>query len=196
MGRFKTGVLAKMKGNGSWGMVFQSSKGITFYDGIRCRAERVTEFDLVKRQNQMATFYSLNLWLPYGVYYTNDSEVLFNRNYNPIWRRDNDGRVELVSQFEFIEDVLRQSYFYEEANVESWTWHEGLAKEKAMEALRDWRILDEYEVGQDLLYLAIQLNDPCILAPHLYLHRSNELLALYQGLLVEYQDELLHAPIF
>jgi hypothetical protein len=104
----------------------------------------VAKFDIyhwTKRSRRKPTKYErMRAELPYGIWREADgSEVLFNRDYWPLWRRKPDGTVSRV------DDPIRhgkmwihwvaQDHFFNDSNP---PWHNAATRELCEAILRDW----------------------------------------------------------
>jgi hypothetical protein len=91
--------------------------------------------------------------LPYGIWRENDgSEVLFNRGYNPIWRRRPDGSVRRVRDpigpnGKMWIHWVSQDHFFNDACT---PWHDAKSRKRCEAILREWlaaRVVDLRAVG-------------------------------------------------
>lgn len=50
---------------------------------------------------------------PYGKWTTTDgTQVLFNRSYNPIWKKDSDGTLTEITEYWFVPNIESSEYYY------------------------------------------------------------------------------------
>ncbi|MBF0633010.1 MAG: hypothetical protein HQL89_18780 [Magnetococcales bacterium] len=83
-------------------------------------------------------FIPLRLWLPYGWWTLMDgSEVLFSRDYKPLWKFDPNGGVERINPSTWITEIANQHYYQEEKGG---GWYTELASQAAKERLRRHKI--------------------------------------------------------
>lgn len=55
----------------------------------------------------------IRLYYPYGRWVTEDgTEVLFNRDYHPIWRKDKTGLVGLARKDWWVPGIIKAEYYY------------------------------------------------------------------------------------
>jgi hypothetical protein len=82
--------------------------------------------------------------LPYGVWALADGgQVLFNRNYCPIWQRSPDAGATAVQHWRWI-DWVQQNYFFDDGNAPS---HDGATKKTCARILADFiagKPVDQY----------------------------------------------------
>jgi len=87
--------------------------------------------------------------LPYGMYVCSDREVLFNRNYQPIWERK--GNIYRKTKHEeFICDVRKQVYFYSDVNA---PWIDS----KKIKICTD--IVEAFQLGTDIMAICEQVRE-------------------------------------
>jgi len=54
---------------------------------------------------------------PYGKWITEDGDkVLFNRNYQPIWKREPEGKTVAASRNWWVPNIASQEFYYNESN--------------------------------------------------------------------------------
>lgn len=71
--------------------------------------------------------------LPYGIWVTDTHEVLFNRSYHPIWRRNKDSydNVEKINEHEWVH-FNAQAWYFNDSNP---PWTNAKTEKKCMEVL-------------------------------------------------------------
>jgi hypothetical protein len=73
---------------------------------------------------------------PYGAWRCADGrEVLYNRNYQPIWERLPDGTVRPADPSEWVRDIVEHRWFWDDG-----TMHKDVMK-RADAVLREWGIV-------------------------------------------------------
>ena len=82
--------------------------------------------------------------LPYGMFTTADgSEVLFDRHYRPMYARDANGE-NVQRAYGFIEDVVKQSWFYDDDNSLSDSQEAVHRSEKALVAFAIGKSVNDF----------------------------------------------------
>jgi hypothetical protein len=95
------------------------------------------DFEVVTPRVALPDFVPSRLWLPYGYWSLRDgSEVIFSRDYLPMWRVQ-DGVIERLDPWLWIEGKTRETHF--PASGES-VWARGAARERALAHLAGRRI--------------------------------------------------------
>jgi hypothetical protein len=111
---------------------------------------RIATYDIyhwVKRSQRKPTKNErMRAELPYGIWTEADgSEVLFNRDYHPIWRRKPDGTVSRV------DDPIRHGKMWIHwVNDGCTPWHDAASRKRCEAILREWlatRVVDLRAVG-------------------------------------------------
>jgi len=83
---------------------------------------------------------------PYGKWVTGDgTQVLFNRAYNPIWKKDLNGTITAITEYWFVPNIVSSEYYYDD-------WcapHRGLhlkrtkdAQKRCLDALKEFGVHD------------------------------------------------------
>lgn len=76
--------------------------------------------------------------LPYGIWECKGKrEVLFNRGYTPIWNRFNDGEALRCNPKEWVNDIINQSWFYDDTNS---PWYNQKTYARCLNILKSWGI--------------------------------------------------------
>ena len=87
------------------------------------------DFEVVTPRSPLPDFVPSRIWLPYGVWKLSDgSEVVFSRDYLPMWRISND-RTERIAPWFWIKGMVAEIHF---ASPGTATWASGSAREKAV----------------------------------------------------------------
>jgi hypothetical protein len=106
---------------------------LLFDGGLGERAD----FDVVMPRTPFADFVPSRIWLPYGIWrLTDGSEVVFSRDYLPMWRISKDG-VERLAPWLWIRGIVEQVHF---TGGRTALWAAGAAREKAAAYLQRHRI--------------------------------------------------------
>lgn len=140
------------------------AKGFTGQPGILCRFGRgvqlvvdssimtAADFEYVEPRSPAPLFLPLRLYLPYGVWTLDDgSEVVFSRDYFPMWRISRDGNVERALPWIWVSSIQKQQYFWEDANT---PWDEPSVKAQ-MERFLDEKKLSGLPILADALSLLV-----------------------------------------
>jgi len=97
------------------------------------------DFEVVTPRSPPPDFVPSRIWLPYGVWKLRDaSEVLFSRDYLPLWRVAND-RAERLAPWLWIKGITEEKHFSSPGTTR---WASGLARESALGYLRQHRIAE------------------------------------------------------
>lgn len=138
--RGKPGTVVKDKAYGANAPAYLLRTGrasyLLFDTGIGVRAN----FEVLTPRNPLPDFVPSRLWLPYGHWTLQDgSEVIFSRNYYPMWRV-NEGRVERLDPWLWINGIAAVSHFGTAATTGLWA--SGPAREMALQHLARHRIFE------------------------------------------------------
>lgn len=154
-GAIPVGTLIRFKPDKTLGIVFRSdswSGTVEFYyewgPGLAARHE----VSICRDQSLLTQFKPMRLYLPYGKWTCKDgTEVLFNRDYRPLWAKDVNGVVIALDPDTWVE--------YEE---EEWLYNDSTRPlenkrtfESCVAALREWGVENKRPVLLDLLPKAI-----------------------------------------
>lgn len=73
------------------------------------------EVTVPKEQSSISAFKPMRLWLPYGKWtYADGTELLFNRDYRPLWARRKDGKVIPVDPDAMVENNGGGEFFFDD----------------------------------------------------------------------------------
>lgn len=87
-------------------------------------------FEAVCPRTPVEDFVPLRLWLPYGWWVLEDgSEVLFSRDYMPLWKIGRDGSVERMPPSLWISGIKQQHWFA--GKYDKVSWYSGPARQDA-----------------------------------------------------------------
>lgn len=146
--RGKPGTVVRMKSKGTPRIGYLLSKNRTVRlltdSGVADRAD----FEVVTPRTPIADFLPARLWLPYGVWTLEDeSEVLFARDYLPLWRVS-EGRIERLDPWLWIRGIKSQRWF---AHNTEGDWWRPPGRGPALAYLERHRILELPRLGNAML---------------------------------------------
>ncbi|RWO29699.1 MAG: hypothetical protein EOS10_22815 [Mesorhizobium sp.] len=138
-GRGKPGTVVRDKAYGSAAPAYLRYSGrptYLFFDtGFGTRAD----FEVATPRAPLPDFVPSRIWLPYGVWkLTDESEVLFSRDYLPMWRISNDG-TERLAPWLWIKDIAEEKHFGSPGTA---IWASGPARDRAVAYLQRHRIFE------------------------------------------------------
>lgn len=108
---------------------------LLFDSGFGTRAD----FEVATPRSPLEDFVPSRIWLPYGVWKLSDgSEVVFSRDYLPMWRISND-RTERLAPWLWIKDIAEEKRF---ASQGSAVWASGPARDSAVACLQRHRVFE------------------------------------------------------
>lgn len=136
-GRGKPGTIVRDKAYGSKTLAYLRYPGrptyLLFDTGFGERAD----FEVAMPRSPLPDFVPSRIWLPYGVWKLSDgSEVVFSRDYLPMWRIS-PNRVERLAPWLWIKSIVEETHF---ASPGTATWASGSARERAVGYLQRHRI--------------------------------------------------------
>lgn len=150
------GTLVRLKPRGAVGMVYASNGStVDFYDQWGPMRAALEEVATCRDQSTASDFRPLRLFLPYGKWTCEDgSEVLFNRDYCPLWKRAPDGTVSPMSPNTWVEhNDKNEEWFFTDGDrpVDS-----KKSLRRCLAVLREWGVEDRRPKLLDLLPTAIR----------------------------------------
>lgn len=136
-GRGKPGTVVKVKAHGRIQPAYLLQAGrptfLLFDTGPGSRAD----FEVITPRTPLPDYVPSHLWLPYGYWTLADgSEVIFSRDYFPLWRMTTD-YVERLDPWLWIKDIATTHHF---AGSKVEVWHSGSAQQAALRHLAKRRI--------------------------------------------------------
>lgn len=139
-GRGKPGTVVKDRAHGANTPAYLRRAGrptyLLFDSGMGERAD----FEVVTPRTPLADFVPSRLWLPYGYWTLQDgSEVIFARDYLPMWRVT-EGVVERLDPWLWINGITAEFHFT--TSVATVVWASGPARELALHHLTKHRIFE------------------------------------------------------
>lgn len=136
--------------------VSQSDESVTCYThwgDLRCLR---SEISICRDQAQAGSFKPMRIVLPYGKWTCADgTEVLFNRDYRPIWRRHPNGMVVPADPDEWV-NFVKQEYIFGELNTPN---EDRGSYRVCINQLRDWGVEHEAPVMLKLFRQAVAAGD-------------------------------------
>jgi hypothetical protein len=170
LNRFKSqvpaGTFVRLDHNKQIGVVFnhdterQVIEG--YADGGRFLAGR-HEVSVLRKQLSISDFKPMRLYLPYGKWKCDDGrEVLFNRDYCPIWEKSADGSVAVIQPDVYVKHEMSEHYYNDRTapyydNKETF--------EDCLEVLRGWGVAEKPNVLLEMLPAALVAGDIRLLSP-------------------------------
>lgn len=150
-GRGKAGTVVKDKAYGANEPAYLIRAGrptyVLFDTGLGTRAD----FEVTTPRRPLPDFVPSRLWLPYGYWTLGDgSEVIFSRDYFPLWRVT-PGMVERLDPWLWIRDVVDEFHFA--ASISATVWATGAARDQALRHLELKRIFELPKLLNVMAYL-------------------------------------------
>ncbi len=166
-GQLRPGTLVRIKnGKNTLGIVFHHDyrrKLVEGYsDGGIFHAAR-HEVTILKNQSTARNFKPMRLYLPYGKWRCESGkEVLFNRDYSPIWERSPKGRVRVISPNKEI-DFLEQEFFYDDRSAPY--YNNEVTLQRCQSILMEWGVHEKTPKVLNMLTEALSAGDVRLLSP-------------------------------
>lgn len=136
--RGKPGTVVKVRAHGETRPAYLRLAGRPTYVVYDKGPGMCADFEAVTPRTPMDDFVPSRLWLPYGYWtLTDGSEVVFARDYLPMWRVA-DGLVERLDPWLWIEGISETTVF--SAQLGTVVWERGRARELALDHLTQNRI--------------------------------------------------------
>jgi len=136
--------------------VIQSDESVTCYTHrgtLRCLR---SEISICRDQTQAASFKPMRIVMPYGRWTCADrTEVLFNRDYRPIWKKHPNGMVVAADPDEWVK-FAKQEYFYSDVNNPD---EDHGSYRICIHQLGDWGVQHGVPVMLDLFRQAVAAGD-------------------------------------
>ncbi len=131
--RGKPGTVVKVRAHGETRPAYLRLAGRPTYVMYDNGPGMCADFEAVTPRTPMNDFVPSRLWLPYGYWTLADgSEVVFARDYLPMWRVA-DGLVERLDPWLWIEGISETTVF--SSQLGTVVWERGRARERALEYL-------------------------------------------------------------
>ncbi len=157
---YPAGTLVMRRDTKEIGIVWRTEISGAYGGTVRICTDTFLEGSLVKGEvfplvDQSIDFIPLRLFMPYGKYICLDgSEVLYNRDYRPLWKKDPDGTVTRVASDLFIEHDKSEGFFGGE-NLPAWGDADTIRR-VGMPILKAWGVENKRPQILDLLPGAIE----------------------------------------
>lgn len=166
---YPAGTLVMIRSSREIGIVLKTEEGGFYGGGVTVCTDTSLEASLVKEEvfpltNQSIDFVPLRLFLPYGKWTCLDgSEVLYNRDYRALWKKQSDGTVIPMDSTAYIEhDWVKTEYYFNREGMPDWNDIDK-AHEIGMKILKTWGVENKRPQILDLLPVAIQNGNADIL---------------------------------
>ncbi|MCR8556976.1 DUF5623 domain-containing protein [Mucilaginibacter sp. BJC16-A38] len=166
-GRVPAGTFVRVDHNKQIGVVFHHDTGHQviegYTDGGHFLAGR-DEVSVLRKQLLIADFKPMRLCLPYGKWTcANGREVLFNRDYCPIWQRSPDGTVTAIQPDVYVRYETTEHYYNDRSAP--YYIHNEATFETCTGILKDWGVAEKRNLVLDLLPAALAAGDVGLLSP-------------------------------
>jgi hypothetical protein len=159
------GTLVRVK---PWGnelaIVMSHDRAMVLYThtGSACVARH--EVSVCRDQSGAASFKPMRLFLPYGKWVCPDgSEVLYNRDYCPLWAKKPDGTVEALDPDTWVTIETQAESYFNDGNS-PW-WGDKRTMEIGMAVLKEWGVENKTPRLLSLFQVAIDTGDTEVLRP-------------------------------
>jgi hypothetical protein len=160
------GTFVRLIGKNQIGVVFNHPYGedsvVGYSDGGSFHVER-NEVRVLRKQLLLDDFRPMRLTLPYGKWIVEGGmEVLFNRDYTPIWIRHANEAAEVINPATYITHQ-ETVFYYEDATAPYY----GNAKthEVCLSVLEEWAVSGQMPMIMELIPLAMASGDVKLLSP-------------------------------
>jgi hypothetical protein len=121
------------------------------------------EVTLLKEKPDFNQFKPQRLLLPYGKWICEDgTEVLFNRDYAPIWRKTPKGDITKIDADTWVEHIDRSEGYYDDRTASYYGNKQTL--ELCQRVLDEWGVREKLPQGFDLWPKAVKSGDVGILS--------------------------------
>lgn len=165
-GQLLPGTFVRLGNNKRLGLVFHHDKRTDTVEGYTDAGHFLYgrhEVSVMRQQPTLTDFKPMRLFLPYGKWSCVDgSEVLFNRDYSPIWERSVTGKISPISPDTYIQYINTVHYF-DSGSAPYYGNQRSL--ETCMGVLEDWGVSGKYPKVLDLLQAALEAGDLGLLSP-------------------------------
>ena len=169
--KLASGVLVRFKADGSLGIAISEGRSSVNYFGhwgqVHCVRHEVA---ICRDQSQAASFKPMRLYLPYGKWTCADGmEILFNRDYRPIWEKRPDGTVIAANPDEWIV-FSKQEFCFGDARIPP---SDKATFRLCCNILKEWGVEDRKPTMLERFRQAVATGDLAIMdSPTHYFHRS------------------------
>lgn len=123
------------------------------------------EVTVPKDQTALKDYVPMRLYLPYGKWSCSDgTEVLFNRDYCPIWQKGTDGKVSSIEPDIYIENKGNGEFYFNDRTAPWYGDKDTLSV--CLGALESWGVRDKANGVMSLIPTAIAERDISLLNPN------------------------------
>lgn len=159
---YPAGTLVMIRSSKETGIILKTEQGGFFGGGVTVCTDTSLEASLVKEEvfplaNQSIDFVPLRLFLPYGKWTCPDgSEVLYNRDYRALWKKQSDGTVVPMDSTAYVEhDREKTEYYFNRSGMPNWN-DVDKAYEIGMKILKTWGVESKRPQILEFLPVAIK----------------------------------------
>jgi len=165
--RITPGTFVRLIGKNQIGVAFHhrydSESVVGYSDGGTFHCGR-HEVRVLRKQLSLEDFKPMRLTLPYGKWLCEDGrEVLFNRDYTPIWDRSLDNVVGNISPDTYVHH--KDTVFYFDDATAPYYYENAHTLEKCLNVLKEWGVEDLQSEVLKLLPLAMTSGNSNLLSP-------------------------------
>ena len=163
---FFAGKFVRVKGTKQIGLVIYHDvihKTVELYGDGGYFVAGSEEVSTLKKQPSISDFRPMRLHLPYGKWKCEDGvEVLFNRDYCPLWKREKDGKISQPQPDSRV-GYLSSEFYFDDATAPYYS--NPVTAIACLNVLNEWGILDKSNLLLDRLPQAVEERDVSILSP-------------------------------
>lgn len=166
---YPAGTLVMRRDTREIGIVLKAEVGGVYEGSVTICTDTSLEVLLVKGEvfpieDQFIDFIPLRLFMPYGKWVCPDgSEVLYNRDYRPLWKRETDGTVTSIDSTLYIDhDRGKTEGYFNTKNTPLWNNADKI-REIGLPILKAWGVENKRPQILDLLPAAIKSGSAKIL---------------------------------
>lgn len=165
-GRVPAGTFVRVAGSKNVGVVFNHNMRSQVIEGYSDSGRFLAgrhEVSVLRKQLNISDFKPMRLYLPYGKWTCEDgSEVLFNRDYCPIWKRNPDAVVSIMKPDQYVKHE-HSEYYYDDRTAPYYENEQTFVQCTAI--LNDWGVGEKPNALIDLFPVAIRAGDLMMLSP-------------------------------
>ncbi|WP_316846432.1 DUF5623 domain-containing protein [Pedobacter psychrodurus] len=165
-GQIQAGKFVRLRGTENIGIVFNHDLRHQTVEGYSDKGRFVYgrhEVRVLRKQLELVDFKPMRLKLPYGKWKCEDGrEVLFNRDYCPIWEKFPDGNVRTIAPNTYV--AHEESEFYYDDGSAPY-YDNASTEENCVSVLKAWGVEEKNPIVIDLIPLAIANRDFRLLSP-------------------------------
>jgi len=120
--------------------------------GMEEKPDGTVEFDegvMVLQTFKSLKVEALRVWLPYGKWVCDGGrEVLFNRDYSPIWQKTNGGNPSLADMGEWVENIIETIHYYGDSTA---PWLNDQTLKNCLDKLGEFGVSDERYIPHNFI---------------------------------------------